>query len=141
MSNRRVYIAAPLAEAELANELADRLRINGHNVVSRWHRVVASEGRVSDPVIQQDREMCLQGNLMDMSFSDWVVAITYIGIPRATLAEIGWAIGHGKRVVWLQGIAGEGSCLFDAHPACRIVWVEFPHMGAGQLAQLVERAW
>ncbi len=115
----KIYIAAPLACSDSANYLADLLKIQGHTIVSKWHRLVG--GQMSDPVNVQERELCLSGNLFDMSFCDWVVALTNMGTPRGTLSEIGWAIGHGKRVVWVQGLDGAGANIFDVHPAVRIV--------------------
>ena len=73
----KIYIAAPLACSESANYLADLLKIQGHTIVSKWHRLVG--GQLSDPKDVQERELCLNGNLFDMSFCDWVVALTQAG--------------------------------------------------------------
>lgn len=120
---RAIYIAAPLAEAGMCCGVADACRLQGGSVISTWHEVVyqalqrsgvpsADPGRFETA----ERRAILSVNIAELAACDTVLAITDRGLPRATFAEIGYALALGKRVVWLQGYHGAGANIFDAHP-------------------------
>jgi nucleoside 2-deoxyribosyltransferase len=117
----RIYIAAPLAQAPAANEAALRLEAHGHEVVSSWHRVVSSEGWQSDPEPDRVRARILSENLADLDGAEAVLALCHEGTPRATFAEIGYALARGLTVVWSHGSERQGRNIFDAHPLVRRV--------------------
>jgi hypothetical protein len=68
-----------------------------------------------DPMDRVARHRLNGANLSDIHRADVVVAWTMTGVPSATLCEIGYAVGIGKHVLWVQGPDGAGANLFDAH--------------------------
>ena len=109
-----IYIAAPLAEAYAAREWASCLRDYGFTVTSTWHDVV--EDGEPEPGAEHMRAEILTVNLRDLEAADVLFAVMRTGVPRATYAEIGWALRAEKRVVFLHGARVVNTCLFDAHP-------------------------
>jgi len=107
----RVYIAAPLTCFRSANLAASILSRAGYRVVSTWHECPAA----SDPTDEEFREKILAENLAQLSGADVVVALCDQGVPRATLCEIGFAVGLGKPIAWRCGLMGEGRNICDSH--------------------------
>lgn len=112
-----LYVAASRDCAGQADEVAKRLRELGATVVSRWH-----DGQIKlvDPADRDVRNKILAANLEDLRRCSAVVALMHSGSPKATYAEIGWALAQKRRVFWIG--PGEGAddplaCIFDAHPA------------------------
>lgn len=113
----RIYIAAPLIAASLANAHAERLTEAGFAVSSTWHAALASVDFPKDPESLAVRRRILDANLGELVESDRVLVDTTVGMPRATFAELGYALGIGLRVVWIEG----EKCIFDAHANVTIV--------------------
>lgn len=113
------YVASALSEAHVARLLVRSISAAGLRVVSRWHDAV-TPGQC-DPTDPHTRWGVLTDNLADLRRADVVVAYTATGTPRATFAEIGYALCLALPVVWLIGPGGEGRCLFTAHPLVREV--------------------
>jgi nucleoside 2-deoxyribosyltransferase len=111
----KIFISAPLACAGRAEEAADQLRVDGFEVVSRWHSSVHREfvrtGETPPEPEGADRRRELELNLSDLRSADAVLVLLDVGRGRCALVEIGYALAEGKRVVWL----GERN-LADAHP-------------------------
>jgi len=112
-----IYIAAPLACFEHAASLAATLRAHGYVITSRWHDEVTSGS--SDPERDEERRAVLDYNLADLDAATVVVAhlagVTDERRPRATWAEVGYALAKGKRVIWCRGPSAHARMLFDAH--------------------------
>jgi nucleoside 2-deoxyribosyltransferase len=115
-----VYVACPLPYHRYAKGIANTLAAAGFAIASSWHSADFGD-EVSDPPDPPTRADILAMNLSDLVRADVVVALTAQGWPRATLAEIGWHLALCKPVVWLQGDAGVGGCIFDASPLVTIV--------------------
>jgi len=133
----KVYLAAPLAEAPRVHQLAADLFDLGLHVVSTWHATTATV----DPHDEDVRLRVLEGNLAELAHADVLVAVTDRGTPRATFAEIGYALARRTRVIWLAGAAGAGRCIFDAHTLVTRVtsWADVldvvrPHRGRSGVA-------
>ena len=119
-----VYVAAPLAQTHRARHLARCLRTRGCRVVSRWHATVV-HGAV-DPTDEATRARLLLANVADLEAATVLLAVTDRGWPRATLVEIGWALGRELPIVWL---AGAGANLFTAHPRVTVAATELEALG------------
>lgn len=125
MGNRRlrVYMAASRDVAGQADAIARQLTEANLEVVSRWH---VNETKLVDPSSLTVRSDILSANLDDLSKADVVVALMDRGSPRATYAEIGWALANRQYVVWLkpetlsEGEYDPRACIFDAHDNVRI---------------------
>jgi hypothetical protein len=109
----RIYIAGAKSVAPRARHTAMLLRCQGYDVVSRWHHTIGTVR--TDPCSESERICVLTANLFDMNLAHVVLALTDSGEPRATLVEIGVAIGWGRRVIWQVGADGAGRNLFDSH--------------------------
>jgi hypothetical protein len=113
-----VYVAASREVAQEADRLASDLRARGYNVVSKWHMNVTAP--IVDPSQHKVRQDILAANLKDMDEADVVVALMLEGKPKATYAEIGYALADGQLIVWygpdLPTEQDPLSCIFDAHP-------------------------
>ncbi len=112
----RIFIAAPRHQSIRAERFGELLKQTaGFSrqpvIVSRWHAME----NIVDPNADYARLAQLSQNLADIEQADVLVALTDIGIPRATLSEIGYALGRSKPVVWVVGCNGEGRNLFDSH--------------------------
>ena len=106
----RIYVAAPMGEAHVAKLLGALLTREGYDVVSGWTARLDAQG----PHPSDDALTAIQvANQHDLDRADLVVAWTAAGRPKATYAEIGWALANGTRVLWLQDEDGTGSSLFD----------------------------
>jgi nucleoside 2-deoxyribosyltransferase len=119
-----IYLAAPLSEVESVRDWADRLRMSGFKVCSRWHDAV--EVGATDPHSRERRSRILCDNLIDLQAADVVFANTCAGVPGATLGEIGWALAMETPVVWLQPPTRRAdgvrhTNIFDAHDLVTIV--------------------
>jgi len=119
MTKLRVYMAASRDVAGDADQLAGRLAVRaGVEVVSRWH---VNETKLVDPTSPSVRSDILRANLDDLKRADVVVALMDRGAPRATYAEIGYALADGQWVIWLKphtlqpGEYDPRACIFDAH--------------------------
>ena len=110
-----VYLAAPLGQAARARHLVRCARTRGCRVVSRWHDA-APLGAV-DPTVAAT----LHANVADLEAATVLLAVTDRGAPRATLVDIGFALGRGLPVVWL---AGAGANLGTAHPLVTVAATE-----------------
>lgn len=112
----RIYMAAPLARAAKARDLAARLKAVGFSIVSTWHAVTAS-GAV-DPTDAGERRRILLDCFRELDSADMVVA--YLAgpePPRTTYAEIGYALALNKPVVMaLPPGVSVNRCILDAHP-------------------------
>lgn len=118
----RTYLAAPLSQAKVMREWAERLTREGHQIVSTWH----DTGDSVDPVDGPTRASILLTNLADLRSANVVLADTRDGVPGGTLCEIGYALGQGIRVIWLQPATPRAdgvrhTNVFDAHTLCRVV--------------------
>lgn len=112
-----MYIAGPLSQARALHDLAhDLATATGCEIVSGWHEEVTRLRLVADPVDKPSRARILDSNLRDLRRADFVVAVTDLDRPRATLCEIGYALALGLRVAWVQGQDGAGANSFDASP-------------------------
>lgn len=115
----RVYVAASRDVAGEADAMAKRLASAAVRITSRWH---VNETKLVDPSVHDARREVLVSNLADLTGSDVVVALMDRGKPRATYAEIGYALASGQAVVWvapsedLVGDEDPRACIFDAHP-------------------------
>lgn len=114
----RVYVAAPIGEAPIAELIAAALRKRGYSVESTWHRDAAA-GR--DPYLIYGKREALAINLRDMTRSEMTVVWTAGGTPRATYGEVTWTLAADKPVVWIQGPDGLGGMIFDADPRVTVV--------------------
>lgn len=110
-----VYMAASRDCAGRADSLAKELTRAGVRIVSRWHD---GQIRLVDPHDPAVRQQILRDNLSDLDAAGVVVALMDDGKPRATYAEIGYALAEGKMVLWLTRTPCESdsiACIFDAH--------------------------
>lgn len=114
MSKTRVYMAGSRDVAGEANSLALLIEKDGATVVSQWHR---GEPKLVDPTKHGTRAAVLESNLRDLNQAHVVVALMDRAAPKATYAEIGWALARGIPVVWIGSDAPEDprSCIFNAH--------------------------
>lgn len=129
----RVYVAGPRACAERANRIARALRDRGHSPVSRWH--VEAKPLV-DPTNPSVRAEVLYDNTEDLVSADLILALMDEGHPRATYAEIGYALALDKKIVWVGRADDEvRACIYDSHP--RVVRA---HDDSEALA-IVEKMW
>lgn len=107
-----------------ADAMSKRLASDSVRIVSKWH---LNETKLIDPASHVVRKDILAANLSDLTGSDVVVALMDRGAPRATYAEIGYAVAAGHWVIWLkpeEGAEDYRSCIFDAHPFVRRVGSE-----------------
>lgn len=112
MTPPRVYVAAPLACALKAHHFAEMLRVCGYEVTSTWHDLPEAP----EPGDAPARVGILTTNIRDLDACDAVVALLHAGTPRATYAEIGYALAQSKPVAWVHGPEVKNTCIFDAHP-------------------------
>jgi nucleoside 2-deoxyribosyltransferase len=133
----RLYVAAPLAQAPMAQAMAlDLYRLARHVSVSTWH--VDLPEHATDPQDVHVRQRILAANLQDLDMADAVVALMHTGTPRATIGEIAWALSEGKHVVWCSGPGGIGRNLWDAHRNVHPVLAERPEGLAGLVCTALE---
>lgn len=118
----RVYMAASRDVAGEADAMSQRLASKSVQIVSKWH---VNETKLVDPSSHIVRQDILADNLSDLTGCDVVVALMDRGAPRATYAEIGYALAGGHWVIWLQPEDASAddarACIFDAHPFVRRV--------------------
>jgi len=126
-----VYIAAPINQSKRAAAFAEKVRDYGLNVVSSWHDEVP-EG-AQDPTHPHVRESIAKTLVFDLAHMHIMVALMDQGVGRGSFVEIGFALARYATVIWLQGLNGEGSCIFDADPNTVIVLSE-----EAALSQLIE---
>lgn len=110
-----VYMAASRDCAGEADEVAKKLREMGVTVVSRWHD---GQTKLVDPHDPNVRNKILAENLKDLRECFAVVALMRGGAPKATYAEIGWALAEGRQILWVgpeDGAEDPLACIFDAH--------------------------
>lgn len=131
----KVYIAAALACAPVAAELAALLAGNGHRVVSSWH---VGQTATVDPEDEYARSGTLRHNLCELRACDVAVVLAHLGEPRATFSEVGYALALDKRVVWLHAPSGAGRNIFDAHGLVRRFAVHSEPLGMVVLDALAE---
>lgn len=114
MTKVRVYVAGSRDIAGQADRLADFLRSDEVEITSKWH---VNETKLVDPSDGDVRRKILRSNLEDLEKADFVVALMTSGKPKATYAEIGYALAEGKPVVWIGPVESEDplACIFDAH--------------------------
>lgn len=112
----KLYIAAPVAAAAIADELAGAVGRMGHIVVSGWHGLLAADPLPIDPKGDVERAAILSLNLTDMAKAQGLIALTYFHdmVGRGTYGEIAWALAAGKPVAWVQD-GWRGRSIFDAH--------------------------
>jgi nucleoside 2-deoxyribosyltransferase len=115
----KIYVAAPFAYAPHAFVVAHMLERDGHAVTSTWHRDTLGLG--GDPLATARRKAILDVNLRDLRAAEVLVALTARGMPRATNAEIGFALALNMPVVWWQSPNWDGANIFDAHELVRVV--------------------
>lgn len=114
----KVYIAASREAAGDADVIAGKLQADDLLVVSHWH---VNETKLVDPSNAQTRHDILKANLVDLEDADVVVALMDRCNPKATYAEIGYALAEGSLVVWVGPAATDDpsddrlACIFDAH--------------------------
>lgn len=108
----RLYLAASLSTVTAAKALAERLRLDGHEVASTWHDVVLEGER--DPLDVDERRDVAIGCLCEVTRADAVVALLTDEDcrPRGTFIEIGYALGLAIPIVWVGG----QHTVFDALP-------------------------
>ncbi len=114
----RVYVASALGLYGAASLWAQRIERAGHTVVSSWHSTVYANApgyEPSDPGDEDIRVDILGTNLFDLHQADVVFALTPDASAKATYSEIGYALGLGKRVIWMHGHEGHGRNIFDCH--------------------------
>jgi nucleoside 2-deoxyribosyltransferase len=129
----KIVIIGPMeGRAEAAN-LALALTHAGHTVLSTWH----GQDGPKYPLDKNERERCTLEQLRAIGDADMVVCLTIRGVPRTTFAELGYAIGLDKDVVWLRGTEPEQRCNFDALPAITVV-DPLPSWAASVAAVLAE---
>lgn len=116
-NDMKIVIIGPMEGRTDAVQLAFALTQAGHTVLSTWHRQDGPK-YVED---QDVRKLCTLEQLWAIGESDVVVCLTIRGVPRTTFAELGYAIGLKKDVVWLRGTEPEQRCNFDALPEINIV--------------------
>lgn len=112
----RVYVAASREVAGYADKVAKMLAERGIEVTSKWH---TGQTKIVDPTDPDVRTTIVCDNLSDLQEADAVLAIMTEGSPKATYAEIGYALAEGHAVFWLGPSDGEPdplACIFDAHP-------------------------
>lgn len=117
----RVYMAASRDFAGDADAMGKRLTSESVRIVSKWH---LNETKLVDPASHLVRQDILAANLADLTGCDVVVALMDRGAPRATYAEIGYALAAGHWVIWVkpeEGAEDYRACIFDAHPFVRRV--------------------
>lgn len=113
----KVYLAGPLSAATRIGLWEERLRQEGIEITSAWHR----SGETVDPHAPEVRAAILDTNLADLMRADVLLADTTEGEePGCTFAEIGYALRGRMPVVWRQqhGRRADGvrsTCLMDAH--------------------------
>jgi hypothetical protein len=130
----RVYVAAPMGEAHVADLLRALLDRAGFRVVSRWtDRLRKQSARPS----RKELTAIHRANSAELDDADLVVAWTAAGTPRATYGEIGAALAKGKPVLWLQGPRGEGSNSYDTEPLVRVLYVDPGAMSAARELAIV----
>jgi hypothetical protein len=118
-----VYVAGSLRAKTDVRIIVDVLRhqvFSDVEVVSRWHDLCDAETD-ADPEDEVTRRALNDMNVVDMDRADVFVVWTATGKPSATYGEIGYGVGRGKRVFWIQGPDRIGSNLFDAHPLVTVV--------------------
>lgn len=110
----RIYIAAPLAAAVAADSLAYHLGRLGHIIVSGWHFHVGPNA--VDPEDDEARAVIARDNSADLDKAEGLIALTHFPDfeGRWTYGEIGYALGRGLPVAWVQDGA-RGRCSGDAH--------------------------
>ncbi len=114
----RVYVAGPLAYAMRSAEVAEGLTSAGFEVVSSWiPAALAENGELRNLQARATRQA---QNEQDIRRADVLLALTAEGTPRATFAEIGFALALECPVLWFQGVAGEGENLFDANMLVKV---------------------
>lgn len=113
----RVYVASPEGLANHAKCIAEALAEAGFEVCSRWHEVIGTEPRTSDPIILRER---LRQNFVDLAGSDLMVIWTASGEPRTTYVEAGWAQVLGVPALWVQGLSGART-LADQGPGVEVL--------------------
>lgn len=117
----RVYVAAPLAYKMRAAEVANGLSSAGFEVVSSWIPAALKEdGELRNFRARFTRQA---QNEHDIMRADVLVALTAEGRPKATFAEIGFALALECPILWFQGAGGEGENLFDANMLVKVEFV------------------
>lgn len=102
----KIYIAAALAEYDLACSVAKRVRFAGHKVVSQWHYEVAVDApppgvAPKEPQDKEARKRIFDSNIEDLEQSDMVILLVPEGSrPNCALVELGWALCLDKPVYW-----------------------------------------
>lgn len=110
----RIYVAGPRASAARANRVALTLRDRGHRPVSRWH---VDAKPLVDPLNPAVRAEVLYDNTEDLVSADLILALMDEGLPRATYAEIGYALALDKKIIWVGSLEDEArACIYDSHP-------------------------
>lgn len=110
----RVYLASALGRCVHTCMVASGL-CREFDIVSTWHR--RAKPKDKDPRDDAERAAVLTDNLADIERCDVLVALLDDGEPKATWAELGYALAIGKAAVSVHDSA-TGRCLFDAHASC-----------------------
>ena len=108
-------IAAPLAAAPVADDLAGHLGRMGHIIVSGWHSACVATRPLGDPTLEDARVRILSDNIADIDKAEGVIVLAAIGVPKATVGDVVWAIAKGKPVGVGLSATGMGRCLWDSH--------------------------
>lgn len=93
--SRRVYIARRFIEADQAEAVAQRLRMEGHATTSRWH--LRKEDSSADKNRAERQRICAE-NHADLRAADTLIAFAHPEC-RGTLVEVMAAYGLGHRVI------------------------------------------
>lgn len=101
----KVYIACPSFYHPFASAVAQAMRGEGIEVVSTWQD--QTEVRQNLPL--GEARIAWQKNMYDLDSAELLLVITYETHGRETYVELGYAIGRGLPVVWLD--RGGGECL------------------------------
>ena len=114
MKPQRVYIATAAVNAPAARDLATRLRIAGHDVVSTWHDEEGIERRRLDEslLLPSHQRSIARRCVLEVLASTVVVALAHPDM-RGALVEVGVAIGAMIPVDW----RGEAPTLFAHYSA------------------------
>jgi hypothetical protein len=110
------------------------------NVVYRWHDLpdALTDADPKDPNVRRELN---DMNMQDIDKSELAVVWTLTGQPCTTYTEIGYVLGTGKRVLWVQGPAHVGANIFDSHPLTTILTHLRAPMGDVPIAHPKTAAW
>lgn len=106
-----IYVASACRWRRVAAGIAQVVR-EEHTVTSSW---LDGPEKSDDELDEGAKLRVLQQCLADVSRSDCLLVLAYLGEPRMTLVEAGFALAMGKPCVWVH-LAEVGKCIVTAHP-------------------------